>query len=221
MSQPLWTTVDRYLNDLLHEPDEALEAAVASSKAAGLPEIQVSESQGKLLHLLARSIQARRVLEVGTLGGYSTIWLGRALPAGGRLVSLEVNPAHAEVARKNLERAGLGDVVEVRLGPAIQSLPVIHEEGGEAFDFVFIDADKPSNADYFEWAVRLARPGAMIVVDNVVREGTVADPAETDPAVLGVRRLLDLIHGDRRVSATGVQTVGAKGYDGFILATVL
>ncbi len=221
MSQQLWDDVDHYLTAALHEPDPVLDAALHEASAAGLPPIQVSPNLGKLLHLLARLAGARRILEIGTLGGYSAIWLGRALPAGGRMVSLEINPAHATVARANLERAGLDEVVEVRLGRALDSLEALAGEGGEPFDFVFIDADKPSNADYFEWALRLTRPGSAIVVDNVVREGAVADRSSDDEAVLGVRRLHDLLHENPRVSATAIQTVGTKGYDGFTLALVL
>ncbi len=221
MSQQLWDDVDHYLTAALHEPDPVLDAALHESSVAGLPSIQVSPNLGKLLHLLARLAGARRILEIGTLGGYSAIWLGRALPAGGRMVSLEVNPTHATVARANLERAGLDEVVELRLGRALDSLEVLAGEGGEPFDFVFIDADKPSNADYFEWALRLTRPGSAIVVDNVVRQGAVADRSSEDEAVLGVRRLHDLLHQNPRVSATAIQTVGTKGYDGFTLALVL
>ncbi len=221
MSQQLWDDVDHYLTAALHEPDPVLDAALHEASAAGLPPIQVSPNLGKLLHLLARLAGARRILEIGTLGGYSAIWLGRALSAGGRMVSLEINPAHATVARANLERAGLDEVVEVRLGRALDSLEALAGEGGEPFDFVFIDADKPSNADYFEWALRLTRPGSAIVVDNVVREGAVADRSSDDEAVLGVRRLHDLLHENPRVSATAIQTVGTKGYDGFTLALVL
>jgi predicted O-methyltransferase YrrM len=221
MSQELWTDVDHYLTDALHDPDASLDAALEASAAAGLPPIQVSTNQGKMLHLLARIQGARRILEVGTLGGYSTIWLARALPADGQLISLELEPRHAEVARKNLEQAGVGSVAEVRLGRAIDSLATLAEEGVEPFDFVFIDADKQSNADYFAWALDHTKPGSVIVVDNVVRAGAVADASSDDEAVLGVRRLHDLIQGDPRATATGIQTVGTKGYDGFTLALVL
>jgi predicted O-methyltransferase YrrM len=221
MSQELWTDVDHYLTDALHDPDASLDAALEASAAAGLPPIQVSTNQGKMLHLLARIQGARRILEVGTLGGYSTIWLARALPADGQLISLELEPRHAEVARKNLEQAGVGSVAEVRLGRAIDSLATLAEEGVEPFDFVFIDADKQSNADYFAWALDHTKPGSVIVVDNVVRAGAVADASSDDEAVLGVRRLHDLIQGDPRAAATGIQTVGTKGYDGFTLALVL
>jgi predicted O-methyltransferase YrrM len=214
MSQELWTDVDHYLTDALHDPDASLDAALEASAAAGLPPIQVSTNQGKMLHLLARIQGARRILEVGTLGGYSTIWLARALPADGQLISLELEPRHAEVARKNLEQAGVGSVAEVRLGRAIDSLATLAEEGVEPFDFVFIDADKQSNADYFAWALDHTKPGSVIV-------GAVADASSDDEAVLGVRRLHDLIQGDPRAAATGIQTVGTKGYDGFTLALVL
>lgn len=219
MREP-WTDVERYAEELLLSPDPILSAALESSAAAGLPPIQVSPSQGKFLHLLARSIGARSILEVGTLGAYSTIWLARALPGSGRLVSLELNPAHATVARANLARAGLTDRVEVRVGPALESMPRLVAEGAGPFDLTFIDADKPPTAEYFDWAVRLSRPGSIIVVDNVVRQGAVAHEEGADAAVLGIRRFLSRLSGDRRVSATVVQTVGRKGYDGFALAVV-
>jgi predicted O-methyltransferase YrrM len=215
-----WIAVDRYITDLLVPSDPALDAALEASAAAGLPTIQVSPAQGKFLHLLARSQGARRILEIGTLGGYSTIWLARALPSGGRLITLEADPHHAEVARGNLIRAGLADVVELRLGRALDTLPQIAAEGPSPFDFIFIDADKPSNADYFTWALQLSRPGSLIVIDNVIRDGKVIDAASTDPDVLGVRRLNELLTVERRVSATAIQTVGSKGYDGFTMALV-
>ncbi|HET9732749.1 MAG TPA: O-methyltransferase [Acidimicrobiales bacterium] len=213
-----WDAVDSYIVERQVGSDPVLAEALEASRRAGLPPISVSATQGKFLHLLAAAVGARRVLEIGTLGGYSTIWLGRALPPGGRLVTLEISPAHAAVARSNLERAGLSEAVEVRLGPALESLPGLVDE--EPFDLVFIDADKPSNADYFEWAVRLAHKGTVIVVDNVVRNGAVLND-DGDPNVIGVRRLHDLLASERRVSATTVQTVGAKGYDGFTMALVL
>lgn len=221
MSDQTWQTVDALLAGRLIGPDEALDAAVGASAAAGLPDIAVSPPQGKLLHLLARSIGARAILEVGTLGGYSTIWLARALAEGGRLVSLEVDRRHAEVARANVEDAGLTDVVDIRVGPALDSLAVLAAEGGPPLDFAFIDADKPNNGAYFDQAVRMARPGALVVVDNVVRGGTVADASSDDPSVVGSRRLLEVVGTDPRVSATVIQTVGSKGYDGFLLALVL
>jgi predicted O-methyltransferase YrrM len=189
--------------------------------AAHLPAINVAPNQGKLLQLLARAQGARNILEVGTLGGYSTIWLARALPPGGRLVTLEIDPRYAEVARANVLRAGLAEVVEVRVGRAVESLAQLEAEGRGPFDLVFIDADKPSNPDYFRWALRLSRRGSVIIVDNVVRGGAVADGASEDPRVRGVRELNDLIASEPRVSATAVQTVGSKGYDGFALILVV
>jgi predicted O-methyltransferase YrrM len=214
----LWTTVDDYLATTLIGADEALEAALRESERAGLPAIQVTPLQGRMLSFLARLAGARRILEIGTLGGYSTIWLARALPPGGRLISLEIEPRHAEVARANVERAGLGEVVEVRVGRALDLLPDMAAEG--PFDLSFIDADKPSNPDYFAWALRYSRPGSVIVVDNVVREGAVVEAGSTDPAVAGVRRVLELMAAEPRVSSTALQTVGAKGYDGFSVSLV-
>jgi len=221
VSAELWSDVDRYICDLLVGSDAVLDAALEASREAGLPPINVAPNQGKLLHLLARLQGARSILEVGTLGGYSTIWLGRALPAGGRLVTLELEPRHAEVARASIERAGLADVVTIRVGRAVDSLEALEAEGAGPFDLVFIDADKPSNPDYFRWALRLTRPGSVIVVDNVIRNGAVVDPDSTDPAIQGTRRLNELMSSERRVSVTEVQTVGSKGYDGFALALVL
>lgn len=200
-------------------PDEALEAALKASEEAGLPAIQVAPTQGKLLQILARSVGARRILEIGTLGAYSTIWLARALPEGGRLVTLEAEPKHAEVARANLARAGLAAVVEVRVGPAIESLPGL--ESGEPFDLVFIDADKPAYPGYLEWSVRLTRPGALIIADNVVRNGAVADPTSSDANVQGIRRFNELLAASKQVEATILQTVGVKGYDGLAIAVRL
>ncbi|GAA0509479.1 O-methyltransferase [Saccharopolyspora subtropica] len=213
-----WSAVDDYLTALLAPEDPVLTAAVRAGDEAGLPRINVSPLQGKLLHLLARSVQARRVLEVGTLAGYSTIWLGRALPPDGRLVTLESEPKHAEVARANLARAGLDGIAEVRVGPALETLPQLTEE---TFDLVFIDADKPNIPDYFRWALVLTRPGGLVIVDNVVRDGAVADEHSTDPAVQGVRRFHELLASEPRAAATTIQTVGVKGYDGFTLAVVL
>jgi predicted O-methyltransferase YrrM len=220
MTEEIWTAVDGYFSDLLVPADPALEAALATSAAAGLPAINVSPVQGKLLQLLARAIGAHNVLEIGTLGGYSSIWLARALPDGGRLVSLEADPRHAEVARANIARAGLDSSVEVRLGMALDLLPELAAEGGEPFDLVFIDADKPNNAAYFDWALQLTRPGSIIVVDNVVREGDVIDAESDSPTVQGVRRFLERLAAEPRVSATAIQTVGGKGYDGFAIALV-
>ena len=215
MSDRIWNDVDAYIEDRLVGEDEALSATIRESEAAGLPAIAVSAAQGKLLHLLAMSIGAKRILEIGTLGGYSAIWMARALPADGKLVSLEIDPRNAEVASRNIARAGLGDRVEILVGPAISRLPALQGP----FDLAFIDADKESNADYFDHAVRLSRPGGVIVVDNVVRNGAVID-AGGNAMVQGVRRMMDAIHADKRVTATAVQTVGVKGYDGFLMAVV-
>jgi predicted O-methyltransferase YrrM len=217
-----WEAVDRYVTGRLAPADEVLEHALTASEAAGLPSIAVSAAQGKLLHLLALGTGARTVLEIGTLGGYSTIWLARALPEGGRLISLEYDPRHAEVARANLTRAGLEHIAEVRVGPALETLPKLaNEPGAGPFDLFFIDADKVNNPRYVEWALRLSRPGSLIVVDNVVRGGSVLDGGSDDPAVRGTRELFDLVAAEPRLDATAVQTVGAKGYDGFLLARVV
>lgn len=221
MSQELWSRVDEYWASLFVPSDAALEGAQSASHAAGLPAISVAANQGKFLGLLAQIQGARRVLEVGTLGAYSTIWLARALPPQGRVVTLELDPKHAQVAQKNLERAGLDDRVEVRVGRALDSLALLHAEGVEPFDFTFIDADKQSIPEYFEWALKLSKPGSVIVVDNVVRRGAVLDEASGDANVLGVRRFNQLLAKTPGVSATAIQTVGSKGYDGFALIRVL
>lgn len=221
MNRDRWTAVDRYLADLFLPPDPALDAALAESAAAGLPAINVSAGQGRFLKLLAEIQGARSILEIGTLGGYSTIWLARALPAGGRLISLEADLKHATVARRNLARAGLLDVVDVRLGPALETLPELEAEGHGPFDFIFIDADKPAYADYFRWALRLARKGTVIVVDNVIRDGAVADSDTGDERVKGVQQFNGAAAADPRVSVTTIQTVGEKGYDGFALVRVI
>lgn len=213
-----WRAVDDYIVERLVPGDADLAAALAANAAAGLPKIDVSAAQGKFLHLLARMIGARRILEIGTLGGYSTIWLARALPEGGRLVTLEAAPHHAEVARANLARAGLADRVALRLGPALDSLPALAEE--PPFDLIFIDADKESNAAYLGWALRLARKGSVIVCDNVVRDGRVVDAASTDAAIAGTRRFFEALAAEPRLSATALQTVGHKGWDGFAIALV-
>ncbi|PWI17054.1 methyltransferase [Streptomyces sp. Act143] len=218
--QRTWTAVDDYFNGLLVEEDAPLLDAVRDSAAAGLPDHQVAPNQGKLLNLIATLRGARTILEIGSLGGYSTIWLGRALPEGGRLVTLEADERCAEVARANVARAGLGGVVDLRLGKALDTLPLLAEEGAGPFDLVFIDADKPSNPDYLRWALKLTRPGSVIVGDNVVRDGAVTDPDSGDPRVQGVRRFTELIAAEPRLTATTVQTVGSKGYDGFTLALV-
>jgi predicted O-methyltransferase YrrM len=215
-----WAAVDNYFGDLMIGEDPVLDAALAASDAAGLPPIAVSPTLGKLLHLLARATGARRILEVGTLGGYSTIWLGRALPAGGRLVSLEAVDKHAEVARSNVAAAGLSEVVDIRVGPALEALPKLAAEQGGPFDLIFIDADKENNVAYFDWAIRLARPGSMIIVDNVVRDGKVLDANNPDSRVQGSRQFAELVGAQNRASATTLQMVGVKGWDGFTLAVV-
>lgn len=214
-----WAEVDGYLADLLLPPDAVLDEVLRST-AGALPLHHVSPLQGKLLHLLARLTRATRILELGTLGAYSTIWLARALPPGGRLVTIEALSLHAAFARENLTRAGLADVVDLRVGPALDVLPLLAAEGQDPFDLVFIDADKPNNPAYVEWALRLSRPGALLVLDNVVRDGAVVDAGSADPRVQGVRRSLELLAADPRVDATALQTVGQKGWDGFALALV-
>lgn len=213
--------VERFFDERLIGADPALEAALQSSAAAGLPAINVTPAQGRFLHLLARIRGARRILEVGTLGGYSTIWLARALPTGGELISLELNPDYAALARANVGRAGLADRVDIRVGSAASSLAHLGQNDPRPFDLVFIDADKPSTPLYFEWALRLTRPGAVVVIDNVVRDGAVADPATAEAGAQAMRRFADSLAGEKRVSATALQTVGSKGYDGFILALVV
>ena len=220
MSQDKWKEVDRYITGLLVPPDLALDAALEASVEANLPPINVSPTQGKLLMLLARMRGARNILEIGTLGGYSTIWLARALPDDGHLITLEIDPDHAEIARSNIARAGLTELVELRLGPALETLPRLSAEGRGPFDMIFIDADKPSNTEYFAWALKFSRPGSLIVVDNVVRNGDVVDEASADPRVQGVRRFNKVLAAEPRVIATEIQTVGSKGYDGFAIALV-
>jgi len=215
LSDALWSDVDSYIAEHLIGADDALDAALRASDAAGLPPIQVSAAQGKMLHLLARSIGARNILEIGTLAGYSAIWMARALPADGRLVTLELSAKHAEVARANAARAGVGERVDVRVGAALDTLPKL----SGPFDLSFIDADKANIPAYFDWAVKLSRPVSLIVVDNVVRDGGLINP-NGDESVQGVRRLHEQLANDRRVSATTIQTVGNKGYDGFTLAIV-
>ncbi len=215
MSAELWGRVDDYIVDRLVDEDAALADALQANAAGGLRPIDVSAAQGKFLHLLVRMSGARRVLEVGTLGGYSTLWMAKALPAGGSIVTLEYEPHHAEVARKNIARTGYADRIEVRVGAAADTLPVLAAENPEPFDFVFIDADKPNNTVYLDWAIKLGRPGTVIVLDNVVRDGQVANAESRDTNVLGSRGALELIAANPRLSATALQTVGAKGYDGF------
>jgi predicted O-methyltransferase YrrM len=216
MKNDRWNEVDDYIEERIVGSDEALQAALDNSTAAGLPAIAVSAAQGKFLHLLARLIHARSVLEIGTLGAFSTIWLARALPADGRLISLEVNPHHADVARQNIAHAGLSSIAEVRVGAALETLPTLQGP----FDLFFIDADKVNIPEYFRWSIDLGRSGSVIIVDNVVRDGALSDPNTKDEAVIGVRRLHDLIKSEPRVSATTIQTVGMKGYDGFTMAVV-
>lgn len=211
-----WNAVDEFIVSALHEEDPVLQAAVDASLGAGLPDIRVSTTQAKMLHILARSIGAGRILEIGTLGGFSGIWLARALPTGGRLVTIEVNPAHASVAQANFTAAGVDDLIDLRVGPALDVLPIVAQDGLGPFDLTFIDADKPNNRAYMEWAVRLSRPGSMIVLDNVVRGGAVADPAEAS----GARAAIEWIGAVPELEATVLQTVGAKGYDGFAIALV-
>jgi predicted O-methyltransferase YrrM len=219
MGAETWAEVDRYIGERLGLADPALDAALAEAEAAGLPAINVSAPQGKLLYLLARLCSARRILEIGTLAGYSGIWLARALPDGGRLVTLEIDAAHADVARGNFVRAGVAGKVDLRVGPALETLPRLEPEAG--FDLTFIDADKASTAQYLEWAIRLSRGGALIVIDNVVRNGAVLLSSSTDAGVQGVRRAMDMLSTDARVDSTAIQTVGSKGYDGFAMALVL
>jgi predicted O-methyltransferase YrrM len=215
-----WVAVDRYFSDLFVPADRALDEALAASDAAGLPSINVSPCQGKLLWLLAKMLGARRVLEIGTLGGYSTIWLARALPSDGRIVTLEIDPRHADVARGNFARAGVANVVDLRLGKGIDTLSQLRVDGDGPFDLIFIDADKPSYTDYLTSSIALSRPGTVIVADNVVRSGRVADATSTDAAVQGVRRFNAAVAADARLAATAVQTVGIKGYDGFTILRV-
>lgn len=216
MTHELWTEVDQYISDHIAADDDVLDAAVRDSRAAGLPQIQVSAPQGKMLQILARGVGAKNILEIGTLGAYSTIWLARAVARGGHVVTLEVNATHAKVAEANVARAGLSDVVDIRLGRALESLPKLTGP----FDFFFIDADKVNIPQYVDWSIRLARPGSLIVVDNVVREGGLINPNSGDEAIEGVRRMHEMLAGDARVSATTIQTVGSKKYDGFTLAIV-
>jgi predicted O-methyltransferase YrrM len=221
MDQETFAAVDAFIEQTLVPHDEALQGALDAAEAAGLPQIQVSPPQGKLLQILVRLQGARTVLEFGTLGGYSTILLARALPEGGRLITLEANADYAEVARGSIERAGLADVVELRVGPALETLPVLEDEGAGPFDLTFIDADKVNTPNYFAWALDHSRPGSLIVADNVVRGGTLAESASDDPATQAQRRLHEMLADEPRVTATTIQTVGSKGYDGFTIALVL
>jgi len=220
MAEDQWTEVDQYFSESLLPSDPILESALEASVAAGLPAISVSPNQGKLLQMLAQIVGAHSILEIGTLGGYSTTWMARGLRAGGRLITLEVDPKHAEVAQLNISRAGLRDVVEVRIGNAVEILPQLSAERRGPFDLIFIDADKPNIPTYFEWALKLSRPGTLIIVDNVVRDGAVIDPDSNDPSVQGVRRFIELLGAESRASGTVIQTVGIKGYDGFAIVLV-
>ena len=220
MTQEQWTAVDRYITDLFVPSDPALDAALRATADAGMPLINVAPNQGKLLHILALASGARAILEIGTLGGYSTIWLGRALPADGRLITLEADPKHAAVARDNIARAGLAHIVEVRLGRALDTLPQLASEGRGPFDLVFIDADKPNTAAYFAWALKLTRRGSLIITDNIVRGGAVIDQDSANASVQGVRRFNAALAAAPHVSATALQTVGSKGYDGLAIAVV-
>ena len=221
MSLETWTGVDDYTSKLFALHDATLEAALAASHAAGLPPINVAPNQGRFLQLLAQCCGARSILEIGTLGGYSTIWLARALPSGGSLVTLEFEAKHAEVARANFKRTGLEQVIELRQGKAVDSLANLVEEGHAPFDFIFIDADKESYPEYLKWSLMLSRPGTLIIADNVVRNGAVTNPKDPDPRVQGVRRFNELLAAEPRAYATIIQTVGSKGYDGFTMARVI
>ena len=220
MSQPSWSDVDQFIAGRLLPADPVLDAILSANAAAGLPAIDVSPTQGKLLHLIARMIAARHILEIGTLGGYSTVWLARALPANGTIVTLEASPRHAEVARANIARAGLADRVDLRIGPALDTLPAIETEASAPFDLIFIDADKINSPSYLAWALRLSRPGTVIIADNVIRQGAVLEPDSHDPAVQGVRALYDMLATEHHLDATALQTVGAKGWDGLVIALV-
>jgi len=220
MAQDQWTAVDSYIEKLFIAPDFALEAALDSSKAAGLPTINVSPAQGKLLNLLARMQGAHKILELGTLGGYSTIWLARALPADGRLISLEIDPKRAEIARANIARAELASVVEIRVGRATDSMQRLLAESSGPFDLIFIDADKPGYAEYLQWALKLSRAGTLILADNVIRKGAVADPTSADENVQGIRKFNEALAAEKRVTTSVIQTVGSKGYDGLALILV-
>ena len=219
--RPLWAAVDQYLGDLLAPSDKRLEAALKANREAGLPAIDVSPLQGKFLHVLVQMTKAKRVLEIGLLGGYSTIWMARALPQGGRIVSLEFSPRHAEIARAKLRHAGMLGRVDMRVGPALESLPVLAQERGGKFDLIFIDADKGNNPHYLEWALKLSRRGSVIVVDNIVRHGHVIDAKSKEPDIQGTRRCLELMAANRRLSTFAMQTIGVKGLDGFALAVVV
>ena len=221
MNQQIWNAVDKYFGNTLVSSDSILDSALRDSDAANLPQHNVAPNQGKLLQIFAQMIGAKRILEIGTLGGYSTIWLARSVPSDGRVVTLEANSEYAEVAAKNIERANLTDIVDIRVGRAIDTLAELVKEGSSPFDFIFIDADKPNNPDYLKWSIELSRPGTIIVGDNVVRNGEVANPDSSDPKVRGVRKFCELLSVEPRLSSTAIQTVGSKGYDGFAIARVM
>ena len=221
MSRETWQLVDQYFADQLLRTDTALDQAIENSQQGGLPQIQVAANQGKLIHLFVKMIGAKRILEIGTLGGYSTIWLARALPEDGSIVTLELEPHHAKVATATFQAAGLGDRIRVIEGPAAISLKSLYDEDPTPFDFIFVDADKPSNPIYFDWALKFSHPGSIIFIDNVVRDGKVGDPTSTDAQVKGVFDVVEMIRKEPRVESTALQTVGSKGYDGFILARVI
>ena len=221
MTQERWTAVDDYISDLFLPSDSTMRDVLAASEAAGLPSISVTPNEGKFLMLLAELCSARSILEIGTLGGYSTIWLARGLADGGALVTLEADPKHADVARANIARAGLSDIVEVRVGKASDTLPQLAAEGRDPFDLIFIDADKESYSEYLAWALKLSRPGSLIIADNVIRDGDVLDAASSDPRVQGTRRFNELLAAEPRVKATAIQTVGRKGHDGIAIAIVV
>lgn len=218
--QEQWSAVDDYFAQLLVQSDAVLEESLAASKAAGLPAIHVSPTQGKFLMLLAMISRAKRVLEIGTLGGYSTIWLARGLPADGKVVTLEFDPKHAAIARQNFARAGIEQKIDLRLGRALETLPLIEDEAGGPFDLIFIDADKISTCDYFQWSLKLSRSGTVIVIDNVVREGEIVNAQSSDGNVQALRRLNQMLSREPRVTSTAIQTVGGKGYDGFAMVVV-
>ena len=220
MNNTIFSSVDNYISKLLLAPDPALTGTEAAIEAAGIPSISVSPNQGKFLHILARLCQAKKILEVGTLGGYSPIWMARALPENGKLITLEIDPTHAAVAQKNIERAGLEHIVDIRIGKAIDLLPELQANGAGPFDMIFIDADKPPYAEYFQWAIKLSRPGTLIVTDNVIREGKVLDPDNNDPMVAGARRFNQVLADSDAVTATIIQTVGSKEHDGMAIAIV-
>jgi len=220
MGQDVWEAVDKFLDKMMIPHDSALEDALAAAAAAKLPAIQVSSVQGKFLHLLARILGARNILEIGTLGGYSTLWMARALPEGGRIITLEADPKHADVAKKNFARAGVESKVELRLGKALDTLPQIAADGRGPFDLFFIDANKSNMPEYFEWSLKLARKGSVIIADNVVREGAILDEKSKDADIQGIRRFLEMVGKEKRVSGTALQTVSTKNYDGFALVLV-